>query len=89
MAVPLGFCPGAGFDGIAPGIFITSALHSAKVIVDEKGTEAAAATSMGFELSAPPPPDLTVVADRPFLWAIIHQQTQAVLFIGRLVDPTA
>ncbi|WP_419920578.1 serpin family protein [Candidatus Poriferisodalis sp.] len=86
---PLGFCPGAGFDGIAPGIFITSALHSAKVIVDEKGTEAAAATSMGFELSAPPPPDLTVVADRPFLWAIIHQQTQAVLFIGRLVDPTA
>ncbi len=59
------------------------------MIVDEKGTEAAAATSMGFELSAPPPPDLTVVADRPFLWAIIHQQTQAVLFIGRLVDPTA
>ena len=26
---------------------------------------------------------------RPFLWAIIHQQTQAVLFVGRLVDPTA
>ena len=86
---PHGFCPGAGFDGIAPGIFITSALHSAKVIVDEKGTEAAAATSMVFLTSGPPPPDLTVVADRPFLWAIIHQQTQAILFVGRLVDPTA
>ncbi len=86
---PQGFCPGAGFDGIAPGIFITSALHSAKVIVDEKGTEAAAATTMVFLVSGHPPPDLTVVADRPFLWAIIHQQTQAVLFVGRLVDPTA
>ncbi len=39
---PLGFCAGAGFDRIAPGIFITAALHGAKVIVDEKGTEAAA-----------------------------------------------
>ena len=86
---PQGFCAGAGFDGIAPGIFITSALHSAKVIVDEKGTEAAAATAMAFLESMPPPPDLTVVADRPFLWAIIHRETQAVLFVGRLVNPAA
>jgi len=33
---PRGFCAGAPFDGIAPGIFITAALHGAKVIVDEK-----------------------------------------------------
>ena len=86
---PQGFCAGAGFDAIAPGIFITSAVHSAKVIVDEKGTEAAAATAMAFTESMPPPPDLTVVADRPFLWAIIHRETQAILFVGRLVNPTA
>ena len=86
---PQGFCAGAGFDGIAPGIFITSALHSAKVIVDEKGTEAAAATAMAFLESMPPPPDLTVVADRPFLWSIVHRGTQAILFLGRLVNPTA
>ena len=86
---PQGFCPGAGFDGIAPGIFMTSAVHGAKVIVDEKGTEAAAATAMVFLTSGPPPPDLTVVANRPFLWAIIHEESQAVLFVGRLVDPTA
>ena len=85
---PLGFCAGAGFDGIAPGIFITAALHGAKVIVDEKGTEAAAATAMAFQESAPPRPDLTVVADRPFLWAIVHEDTGALLFVGRLVDPT-
>ena len=86
---PQGFCAGAGFDAIAPGIFITAALHGAKVIVDEKGTEAAAATAMMFAESMPPEPDLTIVADRPFLWAIAHQDTGALLFVGRLVDPTA
>ena len=86
---PLGFCAGAAFDNIAPGIMITAALHSAKIIVDEKGTEAAAATAMAFVTSGPPPPDLTVVADRPFLWAIVHRDTGAILFVGRLVDPAA
>ncbi len=85
---PLGFCAGAPFENIAPGIFITAALHGAKVIVDEKGTEAAAATAMAFATSEGPKADLTVVADRPFLWAIVHPETGALLFIGRLVDPT-
>ena len=85
---PQGFCAGAGFDAIAPGIFITAALHGAKVIVDEKGTEAAAATAMAFQESAPPPADLTIVADHPFLWAIVHPDTGALLFIGRLTNPT-
>ncbi|MXW96948.1 MAG: serpin family protein [Acidimicrobiaceae bacterium] len=84
---PLGFCAGAGFEGIAPGIFLSAALHGAKVIVDEKGTEAAAATAGMFPTSMPPPPDLTIVADRPFLWAIVHQDTGALLFVGRLVNP--
>ena len=86
---PRGFCAGAPFDGIAPGIFVTAALHGAKVIVDEKGTEAAVATAMAFDESAGPQADLTVVADRPFLWAIVHPETGALLFIGRLIDPTA
>ena len=86
---PQGFCPGAGFDGIAEGIFMSSAAHAAKVIVDEKGTEAAAATSMGYATSAPPEPDLFLAADRPFLWAIVHADTGALLFVGRLVNPAA
>ncbi len=84
---PRGFCPGARFEGIAPGIFISAALHGAKVIVDEKGTEAAASTALMFPTSMPPEPDLRIVADRPFLWAIVHQDTGALLFVGRLVKP--
>ena len=84
---PRGFCAGAPFENIAPQIMITAALQGAKVIVDEKGTEAAAATAMAFDESAPPPADLTVVADHPFLWAIVQPETGALLFVGRLVDP--
>ncbi|MCQ3804425.1 MAG: hypothetical protein OXC98_06170 [bacterium] len=86
---PLGFCAGASFENIAPQIMMSAALHGAKVTVDEEGTEAAAAGIMVFEASAAPQVDLTVVADRPFLWAIVHAETEALLFIGRLVDPTA
>ncbi len=85
---PKGFCAGAGFDQIAPDLFIGSAVHSAKVIVDEKGTEAAAATALSFEASGPPPPDLNVVADHPFLWTIVHKDTGAILFVGRVNDPS-
>ena len=86
---PRGLCPGAGFDDIAPGIFINAAVHGAKIIVDEKGTEAAAATAVQFAEVGSPPPALTVVADHPFLWTIVHEQTGTILFVGRLVDPTA
>ena len=67
---------------------MSAALHGAKVIVDEKGTETAAAAAMMFLASPKPQADLAVVADRPFLWTIVHQETGALLFIGRLVDPT-
>ncbi len=86
---PQGFCRDAPFEGIAPGIFMSAALHGAKVIVDEKGTEAAAATALVFRTSVPPEPELTIVADRPFLWAIVHQQTGAIVFVGRVVNPAA
>lgn len=50
---------------------ISAPLDGTKVIVDEQGTEAAAATVMAVKASAPPQADLTVVPDRPFLWAIV------------------
>ncbi len=78
-----------GFEGIAPGITLEQAIHAADIAVDEVGTVAAAATALGFEESGPPQPDVTVRADRPFLYLIRHRPTGAVLFVGRVMDPAA
>ena len=78
-----------GWDGIAPGITLEQAVHAADISVDEIGTVAAAATGLGFAESGPPEPEITVRADRPFLYLIRHRPTGAVLFVGRVMDPTA
>ena len=70
------------------GLFIQDVVHQAFVAVDEKGTEAAAATAVIVgETSAPPPATLAI--DRPFVFAIIDRPTGATLFIGRVLDPSA
>jgi len=93
LAGPLGDLgieiPGGDYSGIAPGLFLGQAVHGANITVDEQGTEAAAATGLGFEESGPPPPDATVRADRPFLYAIVHQPTGLILFTGHVTDPSA
>lgn len=90
------FDPGkADFSGIAEAaarepLFISDVVHKAMVAVDEKGTEAAAATGViiGTE-SVPVPPSITFRADRPFLFVIRDTTSGAVLFMGRVEDPTA
>jgi serpin B len=56
--------------------------------VDEQGTVAAAATALGFDENEGPQPQFTVRADRPFLYLIRHIPTGAVLFVGRVLDPS-
>lgn len=91
LADPLGDLgveiPGGDYGGIAPGIFLGQAVHGANITVDEQGTEAAAGTALGFEESGPPTPDATIRADRPFLYAIVHQPTGLILFTGHVADP--
>ncbi len=77
-----------GLDGIGPELQISSAAHAVKVIVDEKGTEAAAATVIGVTAgSAPIDPPLEVIADQPFIYVIRDTTTGAILFVGRVLDP--
>jgi serpin B len=65
-------------------LFVSQARHAAVVRVDEVGTVAAAATGLGVR-PASLPPDVSV--DRPFVFAIVDDQSGAVLFLGTLVDP--
>jgi serpin B len=83
----LGAAPGA-YPGISPDAFLAAAVHAADISVDEQGTVAAAATALGFNESGPPEPELTVAADRPFIYLIRHRPTGLVLFTGHVTNPT-
>ena len=66
------------------GYYIGKVVHAAKIEVNEKGTEAAAATVVEAPAgSAPPPPEgITLVLDRPFLYGIVDLYTGVPLFLG-------
>jgi serpin B len=76
-----------GLDGIGPDLHLDAAVHSVRVIVDEKGTEAAAATVVGVAGTSMPQFDAVIRADRPFLYVIRDVSTGAVLIVGRVLDP--
>ena len=84
----IGVAPGS-YPGINPGAFIGAAVHGADIAVNERGTVAAAATAIGFDVSGPPEPELVVKADKPFLYVIRHVPTGLVLFAGQVTDPTS
>ena len=69
---------------------IKDAIHKAFISVDEDGTEAAAATAIviGVTVSeGPRPQPLRVRIDRPFMFLIRDDATDAILFAGRVIDP--
>ena len=72
-----------------PGLAIDEAYHKTFIAVDEKGTEAAAATAVAMATRALVRPEkpIEVHLDRPFLYAIVDTRTQTALFLGRIVDP--
>ena len=83
----IGVAPGH-YPGISPDAFLGAAVHGADIAVDELGTVAAAATAGGFLQSGPPLPELTVKADKPFLYVIRERSSGLVLFAGQVTDPT-
>ena len=55
--------------------------------VDEKGTEAAAATGVVMAESGPGKDPIAVTVDRPFIFLIRDNGTGTVLFLGRVSNP--
>ncbi len=86
----------SGINGLAPphedSLFIAAVYHKAFVDVNEVGTEAAAAAAVtmdragGVWTARPPIPVFR--ADHPFLFAILDRRSGAILFLGRLADPS-
>lgn len=90
MGMPAAFnYPGADFSGMNGNreLFIGGVIHESFVKVDEKGTEAAAATAVIMKAGGMPPRPISLAIDRPFLFLVRDRTTGAVLFLGRLLDP--
>lgn len=82
----------ADFSGmVAPSVeklWVSDVVHKAFVRVDEKGTEAAAATAVAMAGAPSVPEELkTFKADKPFLFFIRDIPTNTTLFAGRIVSP--
>ncbi|KAJ8356481.1 hypothetical protein SKAU_G00192750 [Synaphobranchus kaupii] len=88
MGVVSVFSDAADLSGISEdvGLKLSKVSHKAVLSVDEKGTEAAAATAA--EMIPMSLPD-TVSLNRPFLLLILEESTQSILFMGKIVNPTA
>ena len=89
LGMPVAFTDKADFSGITgkPDLFISDVVHKAFVAVDEEGTEAAAATGVIMVGAAMPANSLPV--DRPFVFLIRDIQTDAILFVGRVLNPAS
>jgi serpin B len=76
----------ADFTGINPagGLFISKVKHKSYVKVNEEGTEAAAVTSVQIDGTAMKP---EFRVDRPFVFVIHDVHTNAMLFMGKIVNP--
>ncbi|MHC4660582.1 MAG: serpin family protein [Planctomycetota bacterium] len=77
----------SGIDG-TQDLFISDVYHKAFVSVDEKGTEAAAATAAPME-SEEKMDYKVFIADRPFIFMIFSRDTGAILFMGRILNPNS
>jgi serpin B len=91
LGVRLAFTDEADFGGITEEeeLTIGTIAHKAYIDVNEQGTEAAAATAVGFMAAAAmrPPPRVTMTVDRPFLFAIVDPPTGLPLFLGQVSHP--
>ncbi|MBS3820882.1 MAG: serpin family protein [Phycisphaerae bacterium] len=71
-------------------VYIQAVVHKAFVDVNEEGTEAAAATGVAVtaEAASISMPPVIFRADHPFVFMIRDRQSDSILFMGRVVDPT-
>ncbi len=83
----------ADFSGMTgkKNMYLSGVIHQADIEVNEKGTEAAAATAVITRIRSSLKPEIekpvTFRADHPFLFLIRHKPTNSILFMGRVMNP--
>lgn len=76
------------FDNPTDLLKISRVIHDAVIEVDEKGSEAAAATIGEVVVTSMPSGPKMLSLDRPFIFFIQEKHSGAVLFMGKLGDPS-
>jgi len=92
LGAPDAFTDAADFSGMTgkPELFISHVRHKAFISVNEKWTEAGAVTAAQMDgAAARSGGPVKVILDRPFLFFIVDEDSGAILFMGRVMDPTA
>ncbi len=92
MGMAQAFSGSADFSGMTGkrDIAISEVIHKAYIDVNEEGTEAAAATAVGFRTLAmrgPVEQPPVFRADHPFIFLIRDNRSSSILFMGRVADP--
>lgn len=93
LGMGIAFGPDADFSGISgdgpgKGLCISRVLHKAVIEVNEKGSEAAAATVVEMVESAMEPTEIVqFVVNRPFFFTISDDRSGSILFMGKVVEP--
>ena len=89
LGVVNAFSNNADLTGIADDLAVSDVIHKTKIILDEKGTEAAAATAIVVKDSSAPTPGKVVEVrlDRPYAFLIMDDATGQVLFMGKITEP--
>ena len=86
MSIPFTF--DADFSGMngKQDLYIEKIMHKAFIEVNEKGTEAAGATSVNMVLTSVPD-GIVFNANHPFTFMIQHKETGTILFMGKIINP--
>ncbi|RZS96956.1 serpin family protein [Cecembia calidifontis] len=76
------------FEGSFPPMLISRVIHEALIEVDEKGTEAAAATIIEISVTSMPSGPSIIKLDKPFYFLIKEKNSGSILFMGKLGNPS-
>lgn len=90
MGIIEAFSPNADFSGMTgkKDLMIDKVIHKAIIEVNEKGTEAAAATAVVIREKSAPAKDIVFKADHPFFFLIKENKTGQILFAGKVYKPS-
>lgn len=88
MGMGHAFSEDADFSKIDHNVFISKVVHKAVIEVNEEGSEAAAVTAVAVMTGAHVEKEPTAfIADRPFVLLIVEEETDTILFMGKMMTP--